>query len=906
MSTNYNQGTSALKKVINSGAGKNFEVLNGSGGTIPSFNADAIGNFFAENLWNEAVYAIDYATSSGGYANGYLTSDDGKQFVKGIRLSIKKTGEDEYEVIQGLPLVNTETGDLTGEYTGTVKSDLTAEELLATVLAAYDVGIDISFWDNPSQSTEELLTQLQSELNDVQTSVTTAMGASANGAISTINSFVYSSLNSHALVLQWLWNIANHTGDVEAKYIPVTINKIVQSSYSDNPAIHANVLEAGEYYFDSFYIPAAGNGNIHRKKIIADGQFYWYRLTDSIYNSPTGQLNFKDVFIGFDSNVNFKYLDSTVTFSASDYTDYTDAVAAFSEQLNNTLTDKTSTYILTDTFDGERRNYWYNNNYETISSTTFDNITSFVTFRDNYLLSHDDYFPKESVFDRFFNNVNYVGGAVLLTTGTLSIRDLVIPLIGKTASDIINKSSTKGLHGTGALDALRKVPNNIFDPLVNNINTTAKDWLDTLEEANLPNKYYDEDHIAQAQDDREKNPNKFPLYIPAPVIIPWNDPETNPDNDLAKRQTPETYSPLDPNSNLNPDINPNINRAPNSNQEKKQNRSIENTQNDPDDDPDDSSNKKPTPPNSGIVPPSNLPSVSASAMFNVHMPSAGQLSSFAAYLWSNDFIDNLKKMFSDPMQAIVSLHQLYATPSTSGNTNIICGYLDSGVSAPKVSNQFITLNCGSVKVPKYYNNVMDNAPYTDLQLYLPFIGFVHLSNAECMGATITVTYNIDVYSGQCVAHVKVVKDGLSAILYQYGGNCSVQLPYSGGNWSQFIQAGIGIVAGAIATGVTGGAAAPLLAGAATSLVSADANVSRGGSFGQSIGALSHKKPYLIIDRKNAHGPLYQPYGYGDNSYVKLSNCSGYVRIKEVNLSGVQATGDELKEIELLLKEGVIV
>ena len=142
------------------------------------------------------------------------------------------------------------------------------------------------------------------------------------------------------------------------------------------------------------------------------------------------------------------------------------------------------------------------------------------------------------------------------------------------------------------------------------------------------------------------------------------------------------------------------------------------------------------------VPP--LPdTVDSNKLFTVYNPSEAQLNSLGGYLWDDDLIEVLKKIWQNPLDGIISLIQVYATPSTSGSHNIILGYLDSGVSAPVVSSQFVTVDCGSVTLKEQNNNCTDYIPYTQVQIYLPFIGITELDTNEIMGGTINVKYKID-------------------------------------------------------------------------------------------------------------------------------------------------------------------
>ena len=299
---------------------------------------------------------------------------------------------------------------------------------------------------------------------------------------------------------------------------------------------------------------------------------------------------------------------------------------------------------------------------------------------------------------------------------------------------------------------------------------------------------------------------------------------------------------------------------------------------------------------------------SASALYAIYNPTLSQINSFGAWLWSDNFIEQIKKLFNDPMQAIIGLHKVYATPATSGAQNIKVGYLDSGVSANVVSNQYTTIDCGTVTLSEYFHNIFDYSPYTQINLYLPFIGIVNLDNADVMRSSIHIIYHVDVLSGACLAEVKVTRDGAGGTLYQYTGNASVTLPISSGSYMGIVTSIASIAGGIAGTIASGGAALPMLASAAGSALNARAKVEHSGGFSGNAGAMGGKIPYLIISRPQiALANNFQKYiGFPANYTTKLSNCSGYVKVLECHIENVNATNTELTEIESLLKEGVLI
>ena len=198
--------------------------------------------------------------------------------------------------------------------------------------------------------------------------------------------------------------------------------------------------------------------------------------------------------------------------------------------------------------------------------------------------------------------------------------------------------------------------------------------------------------------------------------------------------------------------------------------------------------QNPTPPNTenppytgeGDSPVIVMPTGEASALWSVYNPTQTQLDSFGSWLWSSDFFSQLKKLFNDPMQAIIGVHKVFATPQVSGQATIKCGYIDSEVPSNVVGSQYAIVDCGTVSLREYFGNVFDYAPYTEVKLFLPFIGVVPLDTSYVMRGSISVTYHVDVITGACLAEVSVRRDSAGGIIYTFGGSCIVQYPVSSG------------------------------------------------------------------------------------------------------------------------------
>ena len=323
-----------------------------------------------------------------------------------------------------------------------------------------------------------------------------------------------------------------------------------------------------------------------------------------------------------------------------------------------------------------------------------------------------------------------------------------------------------------------------------------------------------------------------------------------------------------------------------------------------------------------------LPFSSTTGLISVYNPTQSELLSFAQWLWVTWQDATIEKIWNNPFDGVITLFELYCTPTIVGRKNIRSGFLDSGVAADTVS-RYTEIDCGSIGVPEYYGNYLDYSPYSKAFIYLPFIGVVEVSVDDIVGHCVNITYRIDEYNGSCIAMITVAKittvNGeeveYSNLLYQFSGNCAVELPLAGGTQAA-IRAGMIQAASYGITGAIGGIASMLSGGIASgvsqiangvgsavgSVVSAKSSVQHSGSFGASYGAMGGKIPYITIIRpKQIQVPNYNLlYGYQAHKAVNVGSCTGYLRCREVHVHSSTASNEEKALIEQLLKEGVYV
>lgn len=403
----------------------------------------------------------------------------------------------------------------------------------------------------------------------------------------------------------------------------------------------------------------------------------------------------------------------------------------------------------------------------------------------------------------------------------------------------------------------------------------------------------------------------------APQITPYVSPEVSPlqyPPGVTVPTTTQRTAPIDyPVPNVNPTVQPST---------------------DPSSPPTDIPPSVPAPPappiSGGNSPPTLFPPIGEwpsivpsgdSGLIHVYNPTPDEMIGFGKWLWVTYADATIEKIWNNPFDGVISAHELYATPAADGSDNIRSGFLVCPTVAPLVRVRYTTINCGSIAIPEHYANYLDYSPYSKAHVYLPFIGIVELNVDDIVGHGVNIAYHIDAYNGSCIAQITVAKKDYTNTVYQFSGNCAVELPLAGGSQAAIkagmiaaAATGISSVVGSIASGVTGNiggavsGAAYGVAGAVSHAVSQKSSVQHSGSFGASYGAMGIKKPYIIIHRPIQKEVVNynQEYGYPAHKRVVIGNCEGYLRVREVHVQSQTATDDEKALIEKKLKEGVFV
>lgn len=306
------------------------------------------------------------------------------------------------------------------------------------------------------------------------------------------------------------------------------------------------------------------------------------------------------------------------------------------------------------------------------------------------------------------------------------------------------------------------------------------------------------------------------------------------------------------------------------------------------------------------IPPLPTASASSAGFITLFNPSLTQLNNLANYMWSDLFsLDTFKKIFADPMDCILGLSIVPVKPASAGISDVKIGNVSTNVSMNRTSSQYVAVDCGTIDVKEYWGAYLDYAPYTQCEIYLPYVGTKQISVDDVMNKAVHVVYHVDILSGACNAYVKCG----DSVLYTFVGQCSSSIPISGNDWTNVLNGAIS-VAGKIGLAMATGGATALMSGlgAASSIISSSKpTVERSGAMSSTGGLLGIQKPYLILTRPKQALPENQNKYTGYPSFITmaLSDCTGYTEIDSIHLENMTCTDEEAQEIENLLKSGVI-
>lgn len=298
--------------------------------------------------------------------------------------------------------------------------------------------------------------------------------------------------------------------------------------------------------------------------------------------------------------------------------------------------------------------------------------------------------------------------------------------------------------------------------------------------------------------------------------------------------------------------------------------------------------------------------VTGSSLYALTEP---QMLQFTSWLWTSDWIQNLKKLRTDPMQNIIGI-SITDVPVGGTDAKIVVGNINSDKDA-RIVGRWAEVNCGTISADEFYGTFADYEPYVHYTLYLPKIGFVSIPADVVTNNDITIIYHIELSSGEgiCYVHLHNKRNGFSYIYNTYSCQCCSNVALSASDHTAQIQASIQAGTSLLTSAIKGdslGMATGAISGA-VNVATAKNPTSTRGAMGNMSSLMSYKKPYILIDATY----LTKPSGYKANNghaiYFTntIGNLSGFVKTMDFHTS-FNCPAEVANEIENLMNGGVFI
>ena len=129
----------------------------------------------------------------------------------------------------------------------------------------------------------------------------------------------------------------------------------------------------------------------------------------------------------------------------------------------------------------------------------------------------------------------------------------------------------------------------------------------------------------------------------------------------------------------------------------------------------------------------------------------------------------------DLSQYISALKVIFVDAISTANDNILVSNINTGISAPKIDNDYITLDLGDVLLVGMYHNTLDKM-YSEIFLNLPFVDVYKLDSVY-MNETINIKYRVNLINGDGAIFISIVRDSETFLIDVLNVNMSFDLPY---------------------------------------------------------------------------------------------------------------------------------
>lgn len=278
-----------------------------------------------------------------------------------------------------------------------------------------------------------------------------------------------------------------------------------------------------------------------------------------------------------------------------------------------------------------------------------------------------------------------------------------------------------------------------------------------------------------------------------------------------------------------------------------------------------------------------------------------------------DFLNEMKQYFSNPLENVI---RAQLTPVTLGNLdnwgtldriqvgNYMLEAQGRRFSSSKMVKKFYTIH-----IPWLYSDFRNRSPYTNITLYMPFVGMVSLDTAVLYNTnSILIEVFVEPISGSVV--YKIYADSpasteVSVLIDTYSGNCNTETPIARVTTVNGVQGTVSaaLVGASLATNPV----MALVSGA--SLIDAFRQKTQiNGALSSAIGSQLGQDIELTVwsSKTNAEpSEVANVIGLPYNSTAELGELSGYTQTQNVSVSAI-AREPILNEINAFLNGGIYI
>lgn len=321
--------------------------------------------------------------------------------------------------------------------------------------------------------------------------------------------------------------------------------------------------------------------------------------------------------------------------------------------------------------------------------------------------------------------------------------------------------------------------------------------------------------------------------------------------------------------------------------------------------------------------PTKPPGISTLGFINIYKCTAWALSALGATLFpdvsaATDVMSAITALSdalwnSKLIDYVIDIHMIPGDVAAGNDEDIKIGTRTlTGIRGAKVSEDYVDIDLGDLKIDEVYTNFMDyNANTTRCKIFLPFYGFVPLKNEFWQSASLNITYRINVVDGSFIAFIKSTvnrhQPKMASVIGQYSGCACVHCPASGVSYSSMFGGMVSNAAGMAANAAFGN-----VGGVATSAINMAAasggDMVNSNPYNASASFMGIRQPFLLIERAISHYPSRygKEKGYPLVVTKRINSCRGFTIADSIILDGIPCTQAEKEKIRALFKSGVIV